>query len=50
MPDVGTQTTKPKRAKNKEKENIIKIKKIKEPKTKEQYIKPKLLIIFDDDI
>ena len=48
MPDVGTQTTKPKRGPKKE--NIIKIKKIKEPKTKEKYIKPKLLIIFDDDI
>ena len=48
MPDIGTQTEKPKRGPKKE--TYIKIKKPKEPKTKEQYIKPKLLIIFDDDI
>jgi len=46
MPDVSTQTDKPKRGPKKDKP-----KKIKEPKEpKEPYIKPKLLIIFDDDV
>ena len=53
MPDIGTQTDKQKRAKRapKKENNIIKIKKIKEPKEQYKiYIKPNLLLMFDDDI